>query len=190
MDTRILLVSWLIIGTVNGVVFGTLIGCLIAWFRSIEYETNEVRQWMDELEQRRARFAAIDAEREVELAKAKAEAEAERLDSERWGVIRTHCPVLEPHMASATVGEVKRALALPEVQDFISKHRELLITVKPHQTPRQDPYFQADLQSLHMMNDEEFVPRDDCLSRGLCFAFGAWLEDLILEAHASDQEER
>lgn len=148
----------------------------------------------EEMRQAEADKAAKWAKKMAERAARQAEADAEREDNETWGLIREYCPVLEAHMTAATVGELKRALALPEAEKL---REELLAKNTQGALAAQiDPYYLVSLQlhmhDLRILRDEDAIPRDD--HQAIWFrernSFGAWLEELAVVADAQARANR
>lgn len=117
------------------------------------------------------------------------EDERERLqqedrDEERWGFVRFHCPELEADMAEPTVGELKRALAMPQHQVVRARCMDWINTRMAIMEPIQVSSFHCVIAMLRQLEDshqlpERRYPSNEFQSGIYTGAHRAWLKELV-----------
>lgn len=144
----------------------------------------------DEEKAERAAAAKAWAKRKAQQDAEEARAEAEFENNERWGLLRRYCPDLECHMTAPTIGELKRALALPEAQkvreELLAKDSWAMVAAA-HMSPCHVSALQLSLQDLRTRSDEDALPR---AHSSYVVEMGFWLEELAVVADAQARANR
>lgn len=121
-----------------------------------------------------AQFAQVAATLKTE--------EIQRLERESWALVDAFCPLLKPHMDAPTVGEVKRAIALPVFQEF---RVWLRANAGAWRAPAYTAGYAAEtlrawLEEARSESDDAQLPSESLSQRYIRWAtvFQQWLQDI------------